>query len=362
MGLTMEKILNRYSDCNKFSLTGRVLKYNITEEEFFNALAKIETKTKEEKRIIYEKNKNKFVNYPDFDTLYEEIKQECNNFDSEENRIFYLNKRYNEKINQYKKIGITDEKIEKMKENFFNCRFIADFVGKTTKYGKEHQSFFWNLYYDIAMNIDRKKDKEKYCVNNRISPIEQIPQGLKEHLLYYEISFYNAVTISGGLMINYYFKLNEETKNYLLQFRNDFDMQELEDLTFYKNDEIKFYSCTHEQFNSIEFDYKNMANDEIIDFVNDEYPNDDNNEIIEFTKKLTKMEIGTKFSFKELGVNSKMLMEQICDVCAKLNLRLMSSKNKEHSWSTVNENGEFQKVEELPAGLCKLEDLIEKKN
>ena len=31
-------------------------------------------------------------------------------------------------------------------------------------------------------------------------------------------------------MINYYFKLNDDTKKYLLQFRNDFYLSELEDL------------------------------------------------------------------------------------------------------------------------------------
>lgn len=78
-------------------------------------------------------------------------------------------------------------------------------------------------------------------------------------------------------MINYYFNLNSETKKYLLKFQDDFCLEPLEDLTLYKEDEIKFYSCTHEGFNtisveqykSIENDYKNMTNDEILDFIND---------------------------------------------------------------------------------------------
>mgnify|MGYP003306309482 CR=1 FL=1 len=48
------------------------------------------------------------------------------------------------------------------------------------------------------------------------------------------------------------------SKKYLLQFRNDFCMGDLEDLTLYKDDEMKFYSCTHEGYNSIEIDYKDM--------------------------------------------------------------------------------------------------------
>jgi len=52
-------------------------------------------------------------------------------------------------------------------------------------------------------------------------------------------------------MINYYFKLNDETKKYLLKFDNDFCLEPLEDLAIYKDNELKFYSCTHERFNSL---------------------------------------------------------------------------------------------------------------
>jgi len=179
--------------------------------------------------------------------LYEEIESECYNFDSEENRQKYFDDYYSDK-----KTGISEEQIKRFKEKIFRCSFIADNVGKTTKYGNEHSGFFRNLYHDIAMNIDREKDKKEFCVSDGVSPLEQIPEELKEHFLYYEISFFNAVTISGGLMINYYFKLNNESKKYLLKFKNDFYINELEDLTFYKNGKEKFYSCTHEQFNSIE--------------------------------------------------------------------------------------------------------------
>ena len=41
-------------------------------------------------------------------------------------------------------------------------------------------------------------------------------------------------------------------KKYLLKFRTDFDLQELQDLTLYKNNEVQFYSCTHEKLNLLE--------------------------------------------------------------------------------------------------------------
>lgn len=360
----MNKILNKFDDCNKFSLTGKVSRYNITisQEEFSKALEKIEERKKEEKRKLYEDNKEKFVNYPEFDKLYEEIEKECKDFDCEENRQFYINKYYSdEKLEQYKKIEITEEEINEMKNDFFRCSLIADNVGKTTKYGKEYRGFFWNFYHDVAMMIDRQNDKKRYCINDGKSPLEQIPTELKEHFLYYEVSYYNSVTTSGGLMINYYFQLNDETKKYLLQFRNDFYMRELEDLTLYKDDETKFFSCTHEGFNSIEIDYKNMSNDEILDFINDEYFEENNDKIIEIVNKLIVMEEGTKFSFEKIGISSKMLMNKICSVCRKIDLILVSFQNKEHNWSTVNGNGEFEKTNELPVELCNVGDLIEKR-
>ena len=80
--------------------------YNITEDEFFNALAKIEEYNKEKNRKIYENNKDKFINYPEFDKLYDEIKKECCDFDCDENREYYLTKYYSdERINQFKKNG-----------------------------------------------------------------------------------------------------------------------------------------------------------------------------------------------------------------------------------------------------------------
>ena len=53
-------------------------------------------------------------------------------------------------------------------------------------------------------------------------------------------------------MLNYYFDLNDETKKFLLKFKNDFKIKgNLYDLAFYKNNELIFSSCTHEQYNSL---------------------------------------------------------------------------------------------------------------
>ena len=272
--LTMKEILNKYSDCDMFSLTGGIVRYNtqekfkspledylktnqintsdalfndeeilndikklaceselearkfdeqflekfnVTEKEFIDALNNIRKKDKEELRKRYEMIKQYLIGYPQFEELYAEIERECYEF----------------------------------KKN--KCHsFISDLVGKTTKYGKEHEEFFQNFYFVIEMSIERQNKKEEYCISNGISPIENVPVKLKDYLLHYEISFYNQVTISGQLMINYYFSLNDETKEYLLKFKTDFDLNDLQDLALYNNGEVKFYSCTHEGYNSLD--------------------------------------------------------------------------------------------------------------
>lgn len=358
MGLTMKKILNEFSECDMFSLTGRILKYDInlpkeeleremeklsledrkkyleqyivnyrvTEEEIIDALNKVEDYCKEEKRKIYENSKDKFVNYPKFDDLYEEIKKECYEFNSKG-----------------------------------EGRFIADCVGSKTKYGNEHRGFFYSLYHDISMNIERQKDKDKYCNKDGMDPLEQIPNEIKKEFLYYEISYFNSVTVSSLPMINYYFKLNNKTKDYLLKFRNDFCLDKLEDLTFYKDGEIKFFSCTHELFNSINFNYKNMSSDDIVDFINDEYYEEDNNKIIDTVNKLIIMKPGTKFSFKEIMVNDDGLMNKVCLICDKINLVLISENNNSYGWSMIDKNCNLKKANQIPAILCNINDIIEKK-
>jgi len=127
MGLTMNKIIDKYSDGDMFSLTGRVWGYSVSEEEFINAINKMEEVIKTNKRKEYKKNKNELMNYPEFEIMYEEIKQECIDYDNEVNRENYFNKFFDNKmIENCKKMGIPVEDILKNKDFFFKSSFIAD--------------------------------------------------------------------------------------------------------------------------------------------------------------------------------------------------------------------------------------------
>ena len=281
--MKMKKLLDKYSDCDTFSLTGSTvdydcsdeeidriinetkkaerekllekhyIKYKITEDDYYNALNQLENKQRKKWKDHYDKNLKQLKKYPSFDELYNEIEKECVYFCNKKNKKKITNMYFNkEAIESLKKEGYSDSEIERIKDDFFQCSFIADDVGEKTKYGKEDTSFFWNFYSDIGFIIDRKNELEKsICINGK-SPISNLPKELKENIVKYEIQFFNSVTVSSRLMINYYFKFNDESKKYLLKYESDFDLDNLEDLTFYKDNEVVFYSCTHENYNSIE--------------------------------------------------------------------------------------------------------------
>ena len=250
MKLTMKEILEKYNYCDTFCLTGMVNGYKVSEKEFYDAL----DYKKERNRRYLEREYNKYElqqkGYPEFDKLYSEIEQECKEFyNNEENRQKYIRESYQ----KYKSWGFSDEQIKDIDiSNNFKYSLIVSLVGKTTKYGNEYEDYFHRFYYYVSENLDIENDKTKYCFNNGKNPIEQVPQELKEYLIRYETSFYNEVTASGQLMINYYFYLNNKTKHYLLMFKSDFDLEGLDDLAIYKCDDVEFCSCTHEKFNSLE--------------------------------------------------------------------------------------------------------------
>lgn len=253
MRLSMKEILDKYNDANKFSLTGNYSGYKIAEEEFMNAIEDMEEHSKSQRREEYQNSIKDFYNYPEFDELYEEIKEECMEYYQEKNNKSCMEKLFDTcGMKQYNQMEVSnnifDKFLDKAKKS---CTSIVDKVGKTTKYGRAKEEYFWNLYNDIAMNIDRMNDKEKYLSNGVLDPMDVVPKELKEYLLYYKVSFHNEVSTRSILMINYYFVLNDATKKYLLKFKDDFNMDELEDLTLYKDDQVLFYSCTHEKFNSL---------------------------------------------------------------------------------------------------------------
>lgn len=248
--MKMKKILDKYLDCNMFSLSCNVSNELVTEDDYNNAVNKVKEKLINKLKKSYDKNINC---YPKFEILYQEIEQECKEFCSKNNQKKVINNFFDKnRISEMKKMGMNKKEIDNIINNFFSCRFIADKVGESTKYGKENENFFWHFYNTVGQIIDYQNKKDDYINTNGINPINQIPNELKKKLIKYEILFYNSVTTCNRLMINYYFILDAETKKYLLKYKTDFDLDDLEDLAMFKNNKLLFYSCTHEQYNSLE--------------------------------------------------------------------------------------------------------------
>ncbi len=216
MSMKIIDILNKYKEADTFSLTGSSYKMYITKEEYEKALVNAKEEIKKHLKQMYDKKAPFVANISSFNEVFNEIEGECREYN-----LNYKPKR---------------------------CMFIMDKIDTFTKYGEMFRCF----YQDISFHIDRENDMNSFKFNKGKDPVKVLPTILQNNLIKYEVSFFNSVTESGMLMINYYFKLNDETKKYLLNYETDFDLDELQDLTLYQNNKMKFYSCTHDRYNSLE--------------------------------------------------------------------------------------------------------------
>ena len=216
----MEYILNKYNDCNKMSLVTLFPNYcNLTETEAKLILDEL----KENNLACIKRMYDRHEISEDLDVIVKKIKEECALF---EERFSY----------QYK--------------NNFENSFICDHVGEDTYYN-EPISFFWHAYHMLGIELDCEKIVDKHLNNSNYNKIleflDNYPK-LKNNYISHKITFNTYVT-GGPLQIIYYFNLNEETKEYLLQFKDDYSFNNgLEDLALYKDDNLLYASCTHEKF------------------------------------------------------------------------------------------------------------------
>ena len=115
------------------------------------------------------------------------------------------------------------------------------------------------IYYDFQFY----REQLNYLENLKKSSIQyksivEIDEKYKELIPFVkkrEISFETHCTKSAALFETYYFELNDITKKWLLKYKSVFDFSDeypgdLQDLALYKDDELKFSSCTHEEYRS----------------------------------------------------------------------------------------------------------------
>lgn len=138
---------------------------------------------------------------------------------------------------------------KRIKQSDGNSFFCDEFMRGKTKHIAPKE--FWHLYHSVdfveACAYQLEQQKKFPQTHPAGWEAESIP-ALKGALISTETTFVWRCTISGGLT----FKLNDETKAWLLTHKDDYDFGEkdnyLQDLALYKGDKILFSSCTHEKF------------------------------------------------------------------------------------------------------------------
>ena len=230
----MEHILSIYHDCDTFSLSLAKQISSVSTKAKEQLADEFKASEKERMREYYNhyQTDEDLKKLADYDTLFDEVFSEAIEFYAQ-----FEGKEVHELIAQ---------KVDP---------FLCDYVGKTTKYDKPF-NFFWHLYHtcqNVIMNSDSLKGlpvdngfEDKVFKNDFNKP-------LKPHLQKVEYTYSSHCTV-GPLQLVYYFSLNNETKAWLNQFKDDYALSDsdFEDLAIYKNGEVKFSSCTHEGFNSLD--------------------------------------------------------------------------------------------------------------
>lgn len=164
---------------------------------------------------------------PPFSKLYEDIADECF---------------------AYRK------KNPKTAEKFGGNAFFADeFARGKTEYKKPQQ--LWHIYHavDFVETCRFQLDKMKHNAKERAIDCEldsEEYKQLKSSLLKTEVTFCWHCTTSGLLSKVFYFKLDDNSVNWLKKLKDDYDLKLLEDLAFYNGEELIFSSCTHERFHT----------------------------------------------------------------------------------------------------------------
>ena len=206
----MEKLLEKYKNCNVFSLSTHYGNYYINEDEYRDIIKKHREFIYGWLKKSYDYQKDKMPY--DYDTLFNDIYEEC----FEKNDMFIVDKLHNN-LNKYPDVG---------------C--------------------MWHMYYSIndLVMIEKRIDyyrnlEEKYDIDKEFDNDEI--KDLKKYIKRYELSFATHCTL-GPLSITFYFDLNDDTKKWLLNKKDIYDFNHLQDLALYKDNEILFSSCTHEEY------------------------------------------------------------------------------------------------------------------
>ncbi|MCD7728483.1 MAG: hypothetical protein LUI60_01035 [Clostridia bacterium] len=224
--ISMNGLLQKYADCDEFSLTcacygadGKKLHVDSAEAE--KAYKKLQENQYELclSQFMYESEEDK-KQLPDFGTLYADIMAEV--------EALYKRRR---------------------KRPLFPCDMYTE--GKM-KY-KQDISALWHIYSAAGFLQECREDLAERVgiADSGFNPMDSgLYAPLKPYVTRTEVTYCWHCTTSGSLSRVFYIQLNGQTKNWLLQFKDDYALEYLDDLAFYKDGKLQFSSCTHEGFHT----------------------------------------------------------------------------------------------------------------
>ena len=130
--------------------------------------------------------------------------------------------------------------------------FLCDLVHRNKTHFSEPQEFCWHLYHSVSLIFEQAYEIGRYVggVDADNFPCDPKYAPLKPYLLSVTPTCSWHCTQTSQPHYVYRFRLTDETAAWLLQYRSDYDLEELQDLAFYRGEKLLFSSCTHEGFHN----------------------------------------------------------------------------------------------------------------
>ena len=255
--LSMQELLNKFPECDTFSLAGSVNK-RLTNGD----LKKILKDTENGAKDFCLKYCFVASNGVDFEYTYNVIrKQFYQSYGVMGTKELVKSVVFKLIIDKFNTMDHNSSKCKEIINYINNNNFKNDskdiaYICETLDVCKDYsqlENYILAVIQQLYLEYDCKQNAE----NNETQKIK-LDTVLKNNLIKEEISYDDGAAIYSFLSTVYYFKLNDETKKWLLQFKSDFDFDgPFDDLVFYKNGEVVFSSVTHEKINTLDEDFYN---------------------------------------------------------------------------------------------------------
>lgn len=225
--ISMAGLLEKYADADRFQLVIPIYNYDFDEAQAKTAYDEVAAQQKQWCKQEYDNfSENEKEELPDFATLYAMIEKECREYRSKNPATIATHNG----------------------EAFFCDEFARGRSHFTAPVGLWH---FYHAVDFIEACAYRITKAQNDGVDESDDKLDNHP-ALKNALINTEVTFTWHCTTSGSPAKVFTFKLNDETRAWLLTHADDYDISRdgFEDLALLKGEKVLFSSCTHEHFHT----------------------------------------------------------------------------------------------------------------